>query len=107
MDIGHVRAGEDARNRLLDLVGGLDGSGAIDDAVVRSVSFDQIIGRGGQNLGQGITACVPFALMGTQKDRPCLGIGVESVKGAMGQDQHRRAFGDIAQAMTAGIARTC
>ncbi len=103
MDIGDAGIGEDRLGlfhhaRLL-----YHYAGAIDDAIFCIVALDQIIGGALQHLGH-LLPVMAGAFVGAQKDRAEFGIGLRRGKGPVGEDQHLRALGDVAQAMAAGVA---
>ncbi len=103
MDVGHLLIGKNRLGPRHHLCLRDDTAGAVNDTVIGAVALDQVIGGARQNLWHRPT-CVPCAMIRTQEDRPGLGIGLRRGEGAVGQDQHLCPFGDVVQAVAAGVA---
>jgi hypothetical protein len=84
-----------------DVVGRDDLPGAVNDALLRAIAPDDVVGRG-EHLGRVGAGGRGRTVFGTEKDRPGLGIGVLRGEGAVGEDEIRLPLRDLPQTMAAG-----
>jgi hypothetical protein len=103
MHISDIRALQKVPRARNDLACRRHRAGAVDDAVIGSITAHDIIGAV-QHRRNGLRLRIALTGVGMQKHRPRFRIGLQRGKGPVGEDQHPFAFPDLTKAVAAGHA---